>query len=425
MSAPFTASLPNGIRLVGQCLPWAQTVSVGIWLDVGTKDERDDEAGLAHFLEHMLFKGTRRHTGRKIAQLIDALGGNIDAFTEKELTCFYLRVLPEHLRRGLRLIRELLTEPSLRPKDIEVEKSVVLAEIQSVEDTPEDLVGEVFFDALWDGHPLSRPILGTKESVARFRRATLLKFMRRYYAPQRMVIAAAGAVREGEFCEVVREIFGDWRRPDAVPSADMPPPNPLAQLRVVARDTEHFYFTIGVPSFPVTDPAHYPAALLDIIVGGGASSRLFMEVRERRGLAYAIGSFSAAFKQAGFFAISGSCVPEKATRLFRVIRNELRRLLKEGLRNGEMERAKTQLKLSLVTAQESVTGTMMRLGRQMLYFGHPIPMEDILRRVESVTEEEVLAIAHQLLRERPFAAAFVGPIPERDSEPLWAILNGD
>jgi predicted Zn-dependent peptidase len=165
--------------------------------------------------------------------------------------------------------------------------------------------------------------------------------------------------------------------------------------------------------------------LLDIIVGGGASSRLFMEVRERRGLAYAIGSFSAAFKQAGFFAISGSCVPEKATRLFRVIRNELRRLLKEGLRNGEMERAKTQLKLSLVTAQESVTGTMMRLGRQMLYFGHPIPMEDILQRVESVTEEEVLAIAHQLLRERPFAAAFVGPIPERDSEPLWAILNGD
>jgi len=425
MSAPFTASLPNGIRLVGQCLPWAQTVSVGIWLDVGTKDERDDEAGLAHFLEHMLFKGTRRHTGRKIAQLIDALGGNIDAFTEKELTCFYLRVLPEHLRRGLRLIRELLTEPSLRPKDIEVEKSVVLAEIQSVEDTPEDLVGEVFFDALWDGHPLSRPILGTKESVARFRRATLLKFMRRYYAPQRMVIAAAGAIREGEFCEVVREIFGDWRRPDAVPSADMPPPNPLAQLRVVARDTEHFYFTIGVPSFPVNDPAHYPAALLDIIVGGGASSRLFMEVRERRGLAYAIGSFSAAFKQAGFFAISGSCVPEKATCLFRVIRNELRRLLKEGLRNGEMERAKTQLKLSLVTAQESVTGTMMRLGRQMLYFGHPIPMEDILRRVESVTEEEVLAIAHQLLRERPFAAAFVGPILERDSEPLWAILNGD
>jgi len=192
MSAPFTASLPNGIRLVGQYLPWAQTVAVGIWLDVGTKDERDDEAGLAHFLEHMLFKGTRRHTGRKIAQLIDALGGNIDAFTEKELTCFYLRVLPEHLRRGLRLIRELLTEPSLRPKDIEVEKSVVLAEIQSVEDTPEDLVGEVFFDALWDGHPLSRPILGTKESVVRFQRATLLKFMRRYYAPQRMVIAAAG-----------------------------------------------------------------------------------------------------------------------------------------------------------------------------------------------------------------------------------------
>ena len=425
MSAAFTTSLPNGIRLVAQSIPWAQTVAVGIWLDVGTKDERNEEAGLAHFLEHMLFKGTRRHTGRRIAQLIDALGGNMDAFTEKELTCFHLRVLPEHLRRGLNLVRELLTEPSLRSKDIEVEKSVVLAEIQSVEDTPEDLVGEIFFEALWDGHPLSRPILGTKETVTRFRRATLLKFLRRHYTPHRMVIAAAGALHESAFVDLVNEVFGTWRRSDNSPLSDIPPPTPFARLRSVTRNTEHFYFTIGVPSFPATDPAHYPAALLDIIVGGGASSRLFMEVRERRGLAYAIGSFSAAFKQAGFFAISGSCAPDKAPQLFRVIRNELRRLLKEGLRNGEIERAKTQLKLSLVTAQESVTGTMMRLGRQMLYFGRPIPIEDILHRIEAVTEEEVLAIASQLFQKHPFAAAFVGPMDEQATEPLWETLNSD
>lgn len=422
---PLTTVLPNGIRLVVQSIPWARTVTVGLWLDVGTKDERDEEAGLAHFLEHMLFKGTRYHTGRQIAQLIDALGGNIDAFTEKELTCFHLRVLPEHLRRGLNLVRELLTEPSLRPKDIEVEKSVVLAEIQSLEDTPEDLVGEVFFEALWDGHPLSRPILGTKETVTRFRRTTLLKFLRRHYTPHRMVIAAAGALHEEAFVDLVNEVFGTWRRSDNSPLSDIPPPTPFARLRSVTRNTEHFYFTVGVPSFPANDPAHYPAALLDIIIGGGASSRLFMEVRERRGLAYAIGSFTVAFKQAGFFAISGSCPAQAAPRLFQVLRNELRRLCKEGLRNGEMERAKTQLKLSLVTAQESVTGTMMRLGRQMLYFGRPIPMEDILAQVERVTEDDLMAIAEQLLGSRTFAASFVGPMSASEGERLWETLQSN
>lgn len=422
---PLTTVLPNGIRLVVQSIPWARTVAVGFWLDVGTKDERDEEAGLAHFLEHMLFKGTRHHTGRQIAQLIDALGGSMDAFTEKELTCFHLRVLPEHLRRGLNLVRELLTEPSLRPKDIEVEKSVVLAEIQSVEDTPEDLVGEVFFEALWDGHPLSRPILGTKETVTRFRRATLLKFLRRHYTPHRMVIAAAGALHESAFVDLVNEVFGTWRRSDNSPLSDILPPTPFAQLRSVTRNTEHFYFTIGVPSFPATDPAHYPAALLDIIIGGGASSRLFMEVRERRGLAYAIGSFTVAFKKAGFFAISGSCAPKAAPRLFQVLRNELRRLRKEGLRNGEMERAKTQLKLSLVTAQESVMGTMMRLGRQMLYFGRPIPMEDILAQVERVTADDLMAIAEQLLGSCAFAASFVGPMSASEGERLWATLQSN
>ena len=184
--------LPNGLQVAYQCVPWSRTVAVSFWVMAGTKDERAGEEGVAHFLEHMLFKGTARRTGRQVAQLIDALGGNMDAFTEKELTCFYLRVLPEHLPQGLALLRELLTEPLLRPKDIEIEKSIILAEIQSVEDTPEELVGETFFEALWDGHPLSRPILGTKASVARFRRSTLLRFLRHHYTPNRSLIVGAG-----------------------------------------------------------------------------------------------------------------------------------------------------------------------------------------------------------------------------------------
>lgn len=420
----FCVRLPNGIRLVGQPIPWSHTVAVGVWLDVGTKDEADDEAGLAHFVEHMLFKGTHRHTGRQIARLIDALGGNLDAFTEKELTCFHMRLLPEHVRRGLVLVRELLTEPLFRPKDIEVEKGVVLAEIQSAEDTPEDLVSEVFFETLWNGHPLSRPILGTKDSVARFHRAMLLRFLQEHYTPHRTVIAVAGAIEETAIYETVAEVFGDWRRDGGV-APPLPSPTAAPRLRTVSRPTEHFYFTVGVPSVPITDPAYYPIALLDIIIGGGASSRLFLEVRERRGLAYSIASFAAAFKQGGFFAISGSCAPKDAARVFQVTRSELRRLLSDGLRNGEMERAKTQLKLSLVMAQESVTGTMTRLGRQMHYFGHLVPIDEVLRRVEQVTADEVLAVAQTLFLQHRFAAAFVGPVTEQDGERLWSILNGE
>lgn len=415
--------LPNGIRLICQPIPWSHTVAVGVWIGIGTQDEPKGEEGIAHFLEHMLFKGTRRKSGRQIAQLIDALGGTIDAFTDKEVTCFHLRVLPEHLPKGLSLLHELLTEPALRPKDIEVEKSVVLAEIQNVDDTPEDLVSEIFFKALWDGHPLSRLVLGSKDSVREFCRPKLLRFLRRYYTPERIIIAAAGAVESQRFFDLVAQVFGEWKYRTS-DHATVPPPQPFPTLQVVPHPAEHCYFCFGVSSFPATDPAHYPASLLDIIIGGGASSRLFMEVREKRGLAYTIGSLSAAFKQAGFFAISGSCFPKDTQKLLYVTAKEIRRLKRDGLRNGELERAKTQMKLSAVMAQESVTGTMLRLGRQLYYFGQPIPMDEVLHRIDQVTEEEVVAIAQKLFNNGSFAAAFVGPVRENDGERLREILNG-
>jgi predicted Zn-dependent peptidase len=416
-------SLPNQLLIAYQPVPWSHTVSVGMWIRVGTKDEVEGEEGIAHFMEHVLFKGTKRHTGRQVAQLIDALGGNIDAFTEKELTCFYMRVLPEHLPQGLSLLKELLTEPLLRPKDIEVEKSVVLAEIQNLEDTPEELVGEIFFEALWNGHPLSRPILGSKESVRKFRRSHLLRFMRKHYVPERIVIAGAGSIEPKKFVDLVCEYFGNWQNRPNTYERDEHPPIPSPSLRLVQRQTEHFYFTFGVHSFPVTDPAHYPASILDIIVGGGASSRLFMEVREKRGLAYAIGSLSAAFKQAGFFAIGGSCSPSDAEKVVQVIARELKRLCQNGVGKEELERAKTQLKLSIVMTQESVTGLMMRLGRQIHYFGKPIPIEDIVRRIDQVTSDEVVSVARKLFAEGKFAASLLGPIKDSEAERLLAILN--
>lgn len=423
MEAISLTRLPNCLRIAYQSIPWSRTVSVGIWVGVGSKDEDESEEGIAHFLEHMLFKGTKRRTSRQIAQMIDALGGNIDAFTEKELTCFYMRVLPEHLPRGLRLTKELLTEPLFRQKDVEVERNIILAEIQNLEDTPEELVNEAFFKALWDGHPLSHPILGTKELVQKFRPSHLLRFMRKHYVPERTVIAGAGPIEPPKFLDLVSEYFGDWNSRPRVRQLVEQPPKPSPSLSFTRRRTEHLYFTLGVQGFPILDPAHYPASVLDIIVGGGASSRLFLEVREKRGLAYAIGSFSAAFKQAGFFAVSGSCSPTESEKTVRVIARELKRLCKNGIGKEELERAKTQLKLNIVMAQESVTGLMMRLGRQIHYFGKPIPVEDIVQRIEQVTVDEVVNLARELFTERLFAASFLGPIEEKEAEKLLAILN--
>ncbi|MFN3421355.1 MAG: M16 family metallopeptidase [Armatimonadota bacterium] len=415
--------LPNQLRIAYQPVPWSHTVSVGVWIGVGTKDEEKGEEGIAHFLEHVLFKGTKRKTGRQIAKLIDALGGNIDAFTEKELTCFYLRVLPEHLSQGLSLLKELLSEPLLRPKDIEVEKSIILAEIQNLEDTPEELVGETFFEALWDGHPLSRPILGTKESVQKFRRSHLLRFLHRHYVPENIVVAGAGVMEPEKFVNLVSEHFDNWKNRHNPHQREDAPPTPSPSLRFIRRQTEHFYFTFGVHSFPITDPIHYSASVVDIIVGGGASSRLFMEVREKRGLAYAIGTLSAAFKKAGFFAIGGSCSPSDAEKVIRVIAKELKRLCRNGVSKEELERAKTQLKLSVIMAQESVTGLMMRLGRQIHYFGKPIPIEEIVKGIDKVTVDDVVNIARKLFMESKFAATFLGPIGDSDAERLIAILN--
>lgn len=418
----FCAQLPNHLRIICQPIPWLHTVVVGIFISVGTQDEAKGEEGIAHFLEHVLFKGTHRRTGRQIGRIIDTLGGNIDAFTEKELTCFYLRVLPEHLPQGLSLLKELLTEPALRPKDIEIEKSIVLAEIQSVEDTPEDLVGELFFEALWNGHPLSRPVLGTKQSVSHFHSAMLLHFLRRHYTPNRMVIAAAGAIEPRRLQELVAKTLGEMKAQVGTDD-QIPPPQPKPTLRLTQRQTEHFYFCFGSHGFPAGQPEHYPAALLDIIIGGGVSSRLFTEVREKRGLAYAISSLSAAFKKAGFFFINGSCAPKDAEKLTKVVVGELQRIKRCGLRNGELERAKTQLKLSIVMNQESVTGTMMRLGRQMHYFGRPIPIDELLLRTDKVSEDEVLEIARNLLDGSNFAASFIGPITDAEGERLLTILN--
>ncbi|MCS7191509.1 MAG: insulinase family protein [Armatimonadetes bacterium] len=416
--------LPNNLRIAYHLIPWAHTISIGVWISVGTKDEKKGEEGMAHFVEHVLFKGTKERTGRQVAQLIDSLGGNIDAFTEKELTCFYMRILPEHLSQGLGLLKEMLTQPLLRPKDIEIEKGIILAEIQNIEDTPEEFVSEIFFEALWDGHPLSRPILGTKETVQKFRRSHLLHFLKRHYVPEKTVIAGAGSVEPSKFIDLVSQHFGNWKRNSEIDiDPEQPPPNPSPSLRFIQRQTEHFYFTFGVQGSPITEFAYYPTLVLDIIVGGGASSRLFMEIREKRGLAYTIGSFSVAFKRAGFFAIGGSCSLFDAEKVIRIIARELKRIGEKGVGKNEIERAKNQLKLNIVMAQESLTGLMMRLGRQIYYFGNPIPIAHITQRIEQVTTDEVVEIAQKLFFGKKFASALLGPIKDNEAERLHFIFN--
>ncbi|MCS7223023.1 MAG: insulinase family protein [Armatimonadetes bacterium] len=414
--------LENGLRIGLLTLPWAKTVSLGVWLEAGSQNETPGQEGIAHFLEHMPFKGTKRRSGKAIAKAIDSLGGYCDAFTDKEVTCFYCQVLPDQVPEALTLLHELTTQPAIRAKDVETEKQIILSEIQSVKDSPDDLVGELFYEALWDGHPLSRPVLGTEQSVQSMTPRLLLSFHKNFYTPDRMIVVGAGAIEEGSLEERVAEIFGRLRRNGAAGSL-FAQPRGAGRIRLERRPTAQLYFCIGVPGLPTSDPRTYTLSLLDAIVGGGASSRLFLSVREKRGLAYSISSGATFFKEGGHFWISGSCDAKKAEKVMKVIANELKRLCREGLRAGELEAARTQLKLSAITVQESVLGSMMRLGRQIYYFARPIPLSGILNRIDEVQDEDVLQMAHHLFLNSTFSAAFVGPVNESQADRLMAILN--
>lgn len=388
--------LPNGLILVTEAMPHVRSVAVGVWLVRGSRHETPEESGLSHFIEHMVFKGTRHRSAEQIAAEVDSIGGNMDAFTAKEYAAFHLKVLDEHLPLALDILGDIVKNPLFDPEEMAKEKKVIFEEMSMVEDTPDDLVVELFTGALWPDHPLGRPILGTRESVSRFERDDLAGFFRTVYHPGNLLIVAAGHLDHAGTVELVRRQFGEL-----APSPDGrnggPPVPAVAVVTRAKTELEQVHLCLGRPAFPQAHQDRYAAYVLNTVLGGSLSSRLFQTIREKRGLAYSISSGITAYSDAGGLTVYAGTRLESVDEVVRLTIAEMQRLKQEPLPEAELRRAKDHLKGSLMLSLENTGSRMSYLARQEIYFRRQLGLDETLAAIESVDASDVTRVAETLL----------------------------
>ena len=416
--------LPGGLRVVTEALPTVRSAAVGIWAGVGSRDEGPDHAGATHYLEHLLFKGTARRTALEISAAMDAVGGELNAFTGKEYTCYYARVLDADLPLAIDVLSDMVTSSLIEPKDVDAERGVILEEIAMNDDDPSDTVHEAFSAQLFGDTPLGRPILGTVESINAITRDQIAEHYAAKYTPPDLVIAVAGNVDHGEVVAHVRRAFGD-----ALVNAAAPSPPRLAGpervdpagtgVRLVPRGIEQANLVLGCAGLSRTDDQRFALGVLNAALGGGMSSRLFQEIREKRGLAYSVYSFASQHSDSGLWATYIGCLPAKADEVLAICQEEIAKVVSGGLTDAELDRGKGQLRGSLVLGLEEPSSRMSRLGKSELVYSRLEPVEEILAAIEGVTHDDVRRIAAQVLGQ-PKVLAVVGPFD--DNAPFAAAL---
>jgi predicted Zn-dependent peptidase len=403
--------LANNMRIVTERMPHVRSVAVGIWVDTGSRNEPESRGGISHLIEHLVFKGTATRTAEEIAKTVDSVGGQMDAFTAKEHTCFYVSVLDEHLALAVDLLSDILLHPSFPAEEIEREKSVVLQEIKMVEDTPDDLIHELFNERIWPGHSLGRPILGTREKVQGFSRETILSYFHEEYCPARVIIGVAGNVEHEQVVELFDRPFAHFIRQCA--SRNGMPPTLTPQIDLVTKTLEQVHLVVGFPGLPQASAERYALFLLNDIIGGSMSSRLFQKVREREGLVYTIYSGAQSYHDTGLVSIYAGTDAQNFSKVLKLVLKEIRALHKEGITSEELRRAKEHLKGNLMLSLESTSSRMNRLARQELSFGAFFSLDEMLSAIEAVQEEEVHGLIHRLLDENQMAILALGPMDRR------------
>ncbi|MFH5206816.1 M16 family metallopeptidase [Antrihabitans spumae] len=412
--------LPGGLRVVTEHVPGVRSASVGVWVGVGSRDEGQTVAGAAHFLEHLLFKSTPTRSALDIAQVMDSVGGELNAFTSKEQTCFYAHVIDDDLPLAVDLVSDVVLRGQCRSADVDVERQVVLEEISMRDDDPEDLLGDAFLSALFGDHPIGRPVIGTVESIEEMRRAQLHSFHTRRYTPDRMVVAVAGNIEHEHTVELVHRAFSG-HLDSAVASAPRregtirlkTPPS----LSLTTRDSEQVHIALGVRAFGRHEGKHrWPLSVLNTAVGGGLSSRLFQQIREERGLAYSVYSSVDTFADTGAFSVYAGCQPENLVEVTTLAREVLAEVAANGITDSECARAKGSLRGGLVLGLEDSGSRMNRIGRSELSYGNHRSISETLARIDAVTTTQVADVAAELLN-RPFAAAVVGPYKRKRDLP--------
>jgi predicted Zn-dependent peptidase len=400
--------LDNRLRLFTETMDNVRSVSIGVWLTRGSRHETAEQSGIAHFVEHMLFKGTASRSAEDIAQAIDSIGGQLDAFTAKEYASYYIKVLDEHLPLAIDILSDIVLNPAFSETDIEREKKVVLEEIKMVEDTPDDLVHELFTQSFWEGHPLGRPILGTTDTVKAFTQAGLRDYFRRAYAADNLIVSAVGHLDHARVRELVAQAFSALP-----PRAEHPvdePPQVIPHVLIRNKDLEQSHICIGASSYPQNHDGRYASYILNTMLGGSMSSRLFQNVREKRGLAYAVYSGLSAYRDAGSLTVYAGCANEAVGEVVDLIVAELRVMKEQETPEGELRRAKDHLKGSLMLSLESTASRMSHLARQEIYFDRHFSLDETLEGIERVTAADVQRVAAELFNNGSLAATVLGSV---------------
>jgi predicted Zn-dependent peptidase len=421
--------LPGGLRVITESLPSVRSAAFGIWAGVGSRDEDIAHAGATHYLEHLLFKGTSRRTALDISATMDAVGGELNAFTAKEYTCYYARVLDADLPLAIDVLADMVTSSLIEPKDVDAERGVILEEIAMNEDDPSDTVHEAFAAQLFGDTPLGRPILGTVDSINAITRDQIAEHYKARYKPENLVVAAAGSLDHAEVVELARAAFAGASdddevspRPPRLPGSDAEAgePGTGTGVRLVSRGIEQANLVLGCSGLSRTDRRRFALGVLNAALGGGMSSRLFQEVREKRGLAYSVYSFSSQHADSGIWGVYAGCLPAKADEVLSICRDEIAKVIAGGLTDDEMNRGKGQLRGSIVLGLEDPSSRMSRLGKAELVYPRLEPVEEILASIEAVTHDDVREVAAAVLAQ-PKALAVVGPFD--DSGPFAAALS--
>jgi predicted Zn-dependent peptidase len=400
--------LPNGLRLLTERMPHVRSVSIGVWLARGSRHEPHEQSGIAHFVEHMLFKGTGTRSAEDIAQTIDSIGGQMDAFTAKEYASYYIKVLDDHLPVAVDVLSDIVMRPAFSPADLEREKKVVLEEIKMVEDTPDDLVHELFTEHFWRNHPLGRPILGTKDTVEAFTADGLRNYFTRTYSAPHLIVAAVGNIEHERVRDLVMRAF------EGLPVTSVPlveePPHVVPAIVIRNKELEQSHVCLGTSGYRQDHERRYASYVLNTVLGGSMSSRLFQNVREKRGLAYAVFSGLSAYRDAGSMTVYAGCANDAVSELIDVVIAEIRGLKDVPLPASELRRAKDHLKGSLMLNLESTSSRMSHLARQEIYFDRQFGLDETLQGVERVTEADVQGVAKDLFTNGSIAATVLGAV---------------
>lgn len=399
--------LPNGVRIITEEIDHVRSAAIGMWVGAGSRDEREGFEGISHFIEHMFFKGTEHRTARALAESLEAVGGQLNAFTTKEYTCYYAKILDEDLDLAIDVLSDMFFSSLFDEKEIEKEKNVVIEEIKMYEDSPDELIHDVFSEQVWNDHPLGKPILGTEESIRALSREKIMQFLTEHYAPDNLVISVAGKIKHEDVVSKLSPQFGNFNRGGRRVLEETPIGRTIGFYQ--KKETEQMHIIMGVPGLGQDDEDIYAMHIFNNILGGGLSSRLFQEIREQRGLAYSVYSYHSTYVDTGLFAVYAGTSPKNTQEVIACILEELMDMKEKGISAEELARTKAQIKGGLYLGLEAVSSRMSRLGKTELTYNRVLSPEEVVEKLEKVTLEDVLRVIGRLWKKENISIMTMGP----------------